>query len=148
MNPTAREECWGPLLSEGFNSSPSLLSVSWGSGKRRGAATLPEGAQETSPPCPLVEEVPGLWAARNTKRGWSPAPGEAGQVGLLLQGWAGTCTCACDAAGEGGNSRSTHFVNIYCEPGTVLGTGLTAVTEHGSPCSSGRRQAANSPANI
>lgn len=74
------------LLSEGFSSSPGLLSVSWGSGKR-GAAALPEGAQETSPPCPLVVEVPGLWAARNTKRGWSPAPGEAGQVGPLLQGW-------------------------------------------------------------
>lgn len=89
VNPVARDEWWGPSLSaiEGFKPAPRPFPVSLGSEKRRGAATLPEAAWETSPPpCLLVEEVPGLWVTRDSNRVES-SPAEAGQVGPLLQDW-------------------------------------------------------------
>ena len=82
--------------------------MSLGSEKRRGAATLPEAAWETSPPpCLLVEEVPGLWVTRDSNGGWSPV--QQRLVGGPLQDWVWVWARApgCEML-----RRSTRFLSV------------------------------------
>lgn len=90
---------------------------------------MPEVVQEASSPCLLVGKVPGLHMGQDTSEGWiqlwerqfaqrGAAPSRLGRTMY-------PCACAHAALGKGVIS-STHYLSIFCEPGTTLGAGHTA----------------------
>lgn len=78
----------------------------------------------------------GAWTL---KWGETPAEGgvqlqekQSGPEGAAPSGLGVTvylCTCAHTPVGKGVNSCSAHFLNIFCEPGAILGAGHTALSK-------------------